>query len=149
VASFHVFLGGYTQRLTRWPPHINEDTPGDLHHLKGRHQPEGPRRHPTHRGWPRACGIPRLTHDGPSLVPTCIRSVTKGVPVAAGTPSWFPEERALGFDPVGSLDRRLPSSKEKVCRDTPGMTFYLRAIMYTYATKWPVVHEYRMPTHSP
>jgi hypothetical protein len=37
VASFHVFLGGYTQRLTRWPPHINEDTPGDLHHSKGRH----------------------------------------------------------------------------------------------------------------
>ena len=27
VASFRVELGGYTQRLTRWPPHTSEGTP--------------------------------------------------------------------------------------------------------------------------
>ena len=40
MASFHVFLGGYTQRLTRWPPHISEDAPGYLHHPRGRHLPQ-------------------------------------------------------------------------------------------------------------
>ena len=41
----------------------------------------------TQRGaqQPRAYGIHRLTHDGPLLVATCIRSVTKGVSVH----SWY------------------------------------------------------------
>ena len=75
---------------------------------------EGPRCHPTHRGWPRARGIHRLTHDGPSLVPTCIRSVTKGVPVTAGTPSWFLESVPLESSLVRSLDPRRPKGKKKV-----------------------------------
>ena len=39
VDLLRVELGGYTQRLTRWPLHVSEAAPGGLRHPRGRHPP--------------------------------------------------------------------------------------------------------------
>ena len=53
VGLLHVELGGYTQRLTRWPLHVTKGTPlttgPELHHSRGRHRRPGLKRCPLSR----------------------------------------------------------------------------------------------------
>jgi len=90
-----VELGGYTQRLTRWPPHISEGSPLttglELHHSAGRH-PRCPEavcrshhRHPSptklSRVWPSRSRLMAATAD------TAMVATTRSTGPLAAVPS--------------------------------------------------------------